>query len=729
MKKYIVLLGLFFATNSLFADEGMWLLNMLDKLNLQQKGCKLTPEQIYSINHSSLKDAVLGLSNADRPYNFFCTSELVSPQGLLFTNYHCGFDMIQKHTSITNNYIENGFWAMNADEELPNEGILATRVVAMYDVTERVLLALNEAKIPMQDTAAVYDDDNEKEISQSSKSIFEKIIASVTDTCSYGASVKSFFEGNQYFLFIYETFKDVRLVGAPPRSIGKYGDETDNWMWPRHTGDFCVLRVYTDESGMPSEYSTKNKPLSPKHYLPVSLKGVNEGDYAMVLGYPGTTGRYRCEADVRDFLRLENSTVKIIGDLCLDTYHRYMDNDTSIYIKYTAKYDMLSNYWKYSIGQNKGLKNLDVAGRKKQQEDTLKQWILADSSRIEKYGAMLDTLSSYYTENALLNTRLEFLNIGLLNVVESMMFAYDCIEILDAIAADDPVAVKEVQVAIKDRAKKFYKDYDANVDKAQFITLTYGAWNNLGYYIYRHKKFPLMKKYHGDVAKYADAVWAKSVFTDEKRFNEFIEKPDYKKFITDPMFGLLRYTISEYFRVKDALDHSEIDSAQTLYVDAIMKMNPDSLFYPDANSTLRLTYGSVASYQPSDGVSYKYYTTLKGVMEKKDEKKFEFHVPAKLEELYNAKDYGQYADANGELPVCFITTNDITGGNSGSPVINANGELIGLAFDGNWEAMSGDIIYEPILQRTISVDVRYVLFVIDKFAGAGYLLDEMKIVK
>ena len=725
MKKYIVILGLFLVTNSVFADEGMWLLSMLDKLQIEQKGCKLTPEQIYSINHSSLKDAVLGLSESDRQYNFFCTSELVSPQGLLFTNYHCGFDMIQKHTSITNNYIDNGFWAMNQSEELPNEGILATRVVAMYDVTDRVLAGKKE----QTDTSVVYDDDNEMEIPSSSKSIFEQIVASVTDTCAYGASVKSFFEGNQYFLFIYETFKDVRLVGAPPRSIGKYGDETDNWMWPRHTGDFCVLRVYTNESGMPAEYSEANKPLVSKHFLPISLQGVKEGDYAMILGYPGTTGRYRCEADVRDFLRLENTTVKIVGDLCLDVYHRFMDTDSATYIKYAAKYDMLSNYWKYSIGQNKGLKKLDVAGRKKQQEDSLRQWISADSSRIAKYGTMLDKLSTYYTDYAFQNTRLEFLKIGLLNVVESMMFAYDCIDILDALAADDPVAVKEVQVALKDRAKKFYKDYDAKVDEAQFIALTYAAWNNISYYIYRHKQFPLMKKYRGNVEKYADAVWSKSVFTDEKRFNEFIEKPDYKKFVTDPMFGLLRYTLSEYFRVKDVMDDPSIDSAKTLYVDAIMKMNADSLFYPDANSTLRLTYGYVGSYEPADGISYRYYTTLKGVMEKKDEKKMEFQVPAKLEELYNAKDYGQYADANGELPLCFITNNDITGGNSGSPVINAKGELIGLAFDGNWEAMSGDIIFEPILQRTIAVDVRYVLFVIDKFAGAGYLLDEMKIVK
>ena len=731
MKKIFLALGFLFCLNPIFADEGMWLLNMLDKLGIQEKGCKLTPQQIYDINNSSLKDAILGLSEADRQYNFFCTSELVSPQGLVFTNYHCGFEMIQKHTSITNNYIDNGFWAMNADEELPNEGILATRVVAMYDVTERVLSALNEAKNPMQDTAAVYDDDNEKEISSSSKSIFEKIIASVTDTCSYGASVKSFFEGNQYFLFVYETFKDVRLVGTPPRTIGKFGDETDNWIWPRQTGDFCVLRVYTDESGMPAEYSAKNKPLSPKHFLPISLKGVEEGDYAMVMGFPGSTDRYRSADDIRYFQQLNNATVKLIGDISLNTFKKYMNADSLIRIKYASKYDSMSNYWKYSIGQNKGIVDLDVVAKKYHlEDDSLKSWIEKDSARIEKYGKVIETLSNYYTNYCVENSHLVMLNIGILNIVESLMFMYDCIDILDAMETRDPVIIKQMQVEKKDAAKKFFKDYDASVDKAQFIALTYAAWYNMNYPLYRNKNFALMKKYKGDVAKYADAVWAKSIFTDENRFYQFLEKPEnYKKFVSDPMFDLLRYSISEYFALKDALANPAIDSANTLYVDAIMQMYPDSLFYPDANSTIRLTYGSVGAYEPKDGVTYHYYTTLKGVMEKKDNSNPEFQVPKKLEELYNAKDFGQYADKNGEMPVCFITNNDITGGNSGSPVMNANGELIGLAFDGNWEAMSGDIIYEPKLQRTIAVDVRYVLFIIDKFANAGYLLDELTLVK
>lgn len=724
MKKLLLAIGCMCCLNPIFADEGMWLLTMLEKLNIQQNGCKLTPEQIYSINHSSLKDAVLGLSEADRPYSFFCTAELVSGKGLALTNYHCGFDMIQKHTSLTNNYIDNGFWAKNSDEELENEGITATRMVAMYDVTDRVLAEMKN----QGDSATSALDDTALSESGLGEAI-KKIEKSVTDTCAYGAFVKPFFNDNQYFLFVYETYKDVRLVGAPPRTIGKFGDETDNWVWPRHTGDFCVLRIYVDETGMPAEYSTKNKPLVPKQFLSVSLKGYNEDDYAMIMGFPGSTDRYRSSADIKYSQSMSNNTVKLIGDVVLANYKKYMNQDSLIRIKYASKYDNLSNYWKYSIGQSKGIKDLNVVDKKLEQEKALREWIMADSARVAKYGGVLDSLAQYYENNAFSNAYYTMLNTGLLDQVQVFMFAYDCLDIVDALNSEDPVFLREVQVRLRDKAKKFFKDYDAVVDESQFISLTYATWYYLNYPIYGNKSFPLVKKYKKDVAKYADDVFQKSFFTDEARFNAFLEKPNVKVLGKDPLFNLLRYTLMEYFSVRNYVDSPAIDSLNTLYVDAIMKMYPDSLMYPDANSTLRLTYGSVQSYEPKDGVSYHYYTTLKGVMEKMDSTNREFQVPAKLIELYDKKDFGRYSDKNGELPLCFITNNDITGGNSGSPVMNANGELIGLAFDGNWEAMSGDIIFEPTVQRTIAVDIRYVLFVIDKFAGAGYLLDEMNIVQ
>ena len=729
MKKLLLAIGCMCCISPIFADEGMWLLTMLDELNIQQKGCKLTPEQIYSINHSSLKDAVLGLSESDHPSNFFCTAELVSPKGLALTNYHCGFDMIQKHTSLTNNYIDNGFWAQNSDEELENEGITATRMVAMYDVTERVLAKL--AKNFEPDSAYLSQDTAQAVPAGfgTPEYVMEQIEKSVTDTCSYGAMVKPFFNDNQYFLFVYETYRDVRLVGAPPRTIGKFGDETDNWVWPRHTGDFCVLRIYVDETGMPAEYSLKNKPLVPKQFLSVSLIGYNEDDYAMIMGFPGSTDRYRTSADIKYFQSMSNSTVKLIGDIVLANYKKYMNQDSLIRIKYASKYDNLSNYWKYSIGQSKGIKNLNVVDQKLEQEKALREWILADSSRVAKYGGVIDSLALYYENNAFSNSYYTMLNVGLLDQVQVFMFAYDCLDIIDALKSGDPVLLREVQVRLRDKAKKFYKDYDATVDKSQYVALTYATWYYLNYPIYSDKSFPLVKKYKKDVAKYADDVFKKSFFTDEARFNAFLEKPSVKLIAKDPMFNLLRYTLMEYFSARNHIDNPTIDSLNTLYVDAIMKMYPDSLMYPDANSTLRLTYGSVQSYEPKDGISHHYYTTLKGVMEKMDSTNREFQVPAKLMELYNKKDYGRYSDKNGEMPLCFITNNDITGGNSGSPVMNANGELIGLAFDGNWEAMSGDIIFEPKVQRTIAVDIRYVLFLIDKFAGAGYLLDEMNIVQ
>ncbi len=724
MKKLLLAIGCMCCLNPIFADEGMWLLTMLDKLEIQQNGCKLTPEQIYSINNSSLKDAVLGLSESDSPSNFFCTAELVSSKGLALTNYHCGFDMIQKHTSLTNNYIDNGFWAKNSDEELENEGITATRVVAMYDVTERIF-----AEMKHQGDTVASDSDSASLAGKALGKAITLIEKSVTDTCTYGALVKSFFNDNQYFLFVYETYKDVRLVGAPPRTIGKFGDETDNWIWPRHTGDFCVLRIYVDESGMPAEYSSKNKPLVPKQSLAISLKGYNENDYAMIMGFPGSTDRYKSSAEIKYSQSMNNSTVKLIGDIVLANYKKYMNEDSLVRIKYASKYDNLSNFWKYSIGQSKGITNLNVVDKKAEQEKALREWILADTARIAKYGGVIDTLAHFYENNAFSYAYYTMLNVGLLDQVQTFMFAYDCLDIVDALNSQDPVFLREVQVRLRDKAKEFYKNYSAEVDQAQFVGLTYATWYYLNYPIYTDKTFPLVKKYKKDVSKYATNVFQKSVFTDEARFYAFLDEPDLNVLAKDPMFNLLRYTLMEYFSARDYVENPAVDSLNTLYVDAIMKMHPDSLMYPDANSTLRLTYGSVQSYEPKDGVSYHYYTTLKGVMEKMDSTNSEFNVPAKLIELYDKKDYGRYSDKNGELPLCFITNNDITGGNSGSPVMNANGELIGIAFDGNWEAMSGDIIFEPSVQRTISVDVRYVLFVIDKFAGAGYLLDEMNIVQ
>jgi hypothetical protein len=697
------------------ADEGMWLLTMLDKLELQKKGCKLTPEQIYNINKNSLKDAIIGLGESDNPYNFFCTAELVSSQGLVFTNYHCGFDMIQKHTSIANNYIDNGFWAKNKNEELRNDGITATIVVRMIDVSDKIM--------PLYKIGITNKDKLEDTISKVS-AIIEK---SVSDTSHYKGSVKGFFENNQYFLFIYETFLDVRLVGAPPRSIGKFGGDTDNWMWPRHTGDFCVLRIYSDTNNKPKTYSQDNIPLTPRYFLPVSLQGYNNGDYAMVMGFPGSTDRYKTATGIEGLYTFNNAAIIAIGDTMLDVYKQYMNSSTAIKIKYAAKYDQMSNYWKYAIGQNKGIVALEVVSKKMAQEKELLEWINADAQRKKEYGTIFSDINKFYSTSNIAKYASNFMNVGLLNAPELFMFTYECLSFLEAVSSGDAVQIKIASAELQEKITEHFKNYDIQVDKAQFIAMSQLYKSKVPDGFHPGYFTTVQKKYKGNFTKYADQLYAKSIFADEEKIRAFVNKPLVKTFLKDPAFELLKNTFPAYFQIQAYLKSYEFDKANQLYVDALMKFKPDSLFYPDANSTLRLTYGYVGDYKPRDAVHYSHYTTLAGVIEKEDAKNEEFEVSPKLKALYQSKDYGKYADKQGNLPVCFTTNNDITGGNSGSPVMNAKGELIGIAFDGNWEAMSGDIIYEPHLQKCIAVDIRYVLFVIDKFAGAGYLIDEMKI--
>lgn len=718
MKKLTVLFGLLICLNPLFADEGMWLLTMLQKLNLQQKGCKLTPEQIYSINHSSLKDAVVGLGEADNPFNFFCTSEIVSSQGLVFTNYHCGFDMIQKHTNITNNYIDNGFWAKNQKEELPNEGITATIVYKIIDVSDKILplysLKFKDAS-KLQDTIA---------------SISAMIAKSVSDTSSYFGDVQGFFENNQYFLFVYEKFEDVRLVGAPPRSIGKFGGDTDNWMWPRHTGDFCVLRIYGNSKSKPAPFSIDNTPITPRYFLPVSIKGYEKGDYAMVMGYPGSTDRYMTAAGIDGLLKYNNASVISIGDEMLATYKKFMNADKAIKIKYAAKYDQMSNYWKYAIGQNQGIVALNVIQRKLEQEKEFTKWIQADKERKKRYSKILKTIEKHYSSTNEAKGYSNYMNIGLLNSPELLMFTYKMFEYLDLYAAASGEELQKLKESKKSEVRKYFQNYDIQVDIAQFV-----AMSNLYKEKVDKEYLPgyfkdIEKQFNNDIELFAKTIFTSSIFTDSTKTFDFIEKGDKNILTRDPGFYLLRHTFTAYFKLDEAKNTADFDNAKHLYLEATLKQNPDSLYYPDANSTLRLTYGYVGDYTTPKGVHYSHYTTLDELIKKEDPNNLdEFEVAPKLKELYANKDFGNYANSKGEMPVCFTTNNDITGGNSGSPVMNANGELIGIAFDGNWEAMSGDIIYEPTLQKCICVDIRYVLFVIDKFAGANYLINELQIVK
>lgn len=719
MKKVLIICFAFLLSFQLQvrADEGMWLLSLIQKVNMDKMtkmGLELTAEQIYSVNNSSLKDAVGALDYGS------CTSELVSPDGLLLTNHHCGYGEIQYHSSVEHDYLKDGFWAMTRDEELPNEGKTVSFLIRMEEVTDRVL-------------ADVTDEMSSEERAAKVRNIVGQIRKEATEGTHYEAQVRPMFEGNRYFLFILETYKDVRLVGAPPESIGKYGADTDNWMWPRHTGDFSMFRVYTGPDGKPAEYSPDNIPLKPKHYLPVSLKGYEKDDFAMVLGFPGTTTRYMTSWEVQRLLDIDHPTRIKIRGAKQDIMMADMQADQKVRIQYASKYSRSSNYWKYSIGQSKGLKDLGVVAKKQAEEDAFTTWVNQDESRIAKYGKALDMIHEGVKESYEYETAWQYMIESIYLGMESVNAGFSLREIFAVLSADsiDQDALAKVVEGLKERSVDFYKDYNAPTDKKIMIEMLKMVLANVDEKFQPDFVKEINSKYKGNVEKYVDKYFAKSMVVDQDRYLAFLDKPDLKTLEKDPTFKAVSsfFTIVGQLRGAMMAYGDKIAEGSRLYIKGLIEMQPDKDFYPDANSTMRLTYGTVGDYEAKDAVRYSYFTTLKGVMEKEDPDNYEFVVSPKLKELYEAKDYGQYAAADGRMYVCFTTNNDITGGNSGSPVINGKGELIGIAFDGNWEAMSGDVAFEPELQKCISVDIRYVLFVIDKFAGAGHLVEEMTLVK
>ena len=701
---------------SMRADEGMWLLPLLEKLNIgdmQKTGCRLTAEDIYSINHSSIKDAIVIFGGG-------CTGEIVSDEGLLLTNHHCGYSAIQQHSSVEHDYLSDGFWAESRSEEIPTPGLRVTFLVRIEDVTDRVNARLN-------------DEMSENERDDAINSVSAEITSEATKDTHYSANVRGYFGGNDFYLLVYETYTDIRMVGAPPSSIGKFGDETDNWVWPRHTGDFSVFRVYAGTDGKPAAYSPDNVPLKPRHFLPISLKGIEKEDFAMVMGYPGGTDRYMTSYGVNELLEIDLPTrVKIRGEK-QEIMRRHMYANQAVNIKYASKYAGSSNYWKNSIGKIAGIKRLDVVGRKLEQEERFTQWFNADAGRKAKYGDALHLISSGIEANKEFNLVGSYLTETMMSGAELPRFSTRFTILNDELSKPkpNPETVKNLAERASGVADDFFKNYDRALDRevSEAMLKRYFADMSATNYPDFHKT--ITQKYKGDIGKYVQTWFDKSIFSDPARLDAFLKKPSAKVLQNDLVFQAGQ-SVS---RMRDAMrdgviaNNDQIDKGYRLYIAGILEMDKNKVWYPDANFTMRLTYGNVADYFPRDGVYYSYYTTLKGVMEKEDPTNPEFVVPARLKELYAKKDYGRYADKNGELPLCFITNNDITGGNSGSPVINGRGELIGLAFDGNWEAMSGDIVFEPALQRCICVDVRYVLFVIDKYAEAKHLLDEMKIVQ
>ncbi len=726
MRKFVLLFTVLvsFGT-SLFAftppDEGMWLPMFVDRLNyvdMQKMGLHLTAEEIYSINNSSLKDAIVGLSTQSKPNGYFCTAEIVSDQGLMFTNHHCGYDIIQQHSSLEHDYLRDGFWAMEKADELPNDALTASFLIRMADVTDSIIPFLNDTMSEAKRSAKVNE-------------ISNRLKKQASEDGKYNVVVKGFFGGNEYYLFVYNVYEDVRLVGAPPSSIGKYGGDTDNWMWPRHTGDFSIFRVYTAPDGSSAKYSEENVPLKPKHYLPVSIKGVEKDDFAMIWGYPGSTNRYMTSYGVEyNMNKLAPPLIDLLGKK-LEIMKEDMNASQEVRIKYASTYASTANGWKYYIGQSRGLKKLDVVTKKREIENRFTNWVDADEARKEKYGGVLNEIKEGYIKTGEAIGPLLYINLGLMGpgiVGYARTFSQYEQELKDV--KDNPEAPKQTAKGLRESAKEHFKDYNAPTDQKILAGL---------YKMYAHdvpqEQWPdffkeINKKYKGDFDTFAAEVFEKSIFSSEDKVNAFLDKPNAKKLAKDPAYklandvmGALMGAAGGYQGAQTALSHGK-----RLFIEGLREMDPDMVKYPDANSTMRLTYGTVEDYYPADAVHYDYVTHLYGVMQKEDPDNPEFVVAPKLKELFEAKDYGRYGK-DGKLNVCFLTTNDITGGNSGSPVINGNGELIGLAFDGNWEAMSGDIAFEPELQRTICVDTRYVLFIIDKYAGAHNLIEEMTIVE
>ncbi len=692
----------------------MWLLPYISKMNMGEMtnlGFKLTAADIYDINNGSIKDAVVVLSEG-------CTGEIISDEGLLLTNHHCEYRQIQSHSTVEHDYLQEGFWAFSKEEELPNPGLSVKFLIRIEDVSGKINGELTDAL-------------NEEERDDIIFKLSDEIETEAVNDNHYEADVIPFFGGNYFYLFVYEVFTDIRLVGAPPSSIGKFGFDTDNWMWPRHTGDFSLLRVYCGPDGKPADYSVDNIPYKPKYFLPVSLQGISNGDYAMVLGYGGSTQRYMTSFGVREVLNITHpNRIKIRG-VRQEILMEDMLKSPVIRIQYASKYSRSSNYWKFSIGQSRGLKQLKVFDKKKELENEFIEWVKQDSNRIAKYGEALQLIEDAITKREPYQHASQYLYESFFKASEIILFAYKSRFLYYQLISDpdDKETIEPLLKELKEYGEGHFADYNVQTDLKVTRAMIKLFHDNVPEEQHPEIYTVIKNKFKGNYDRFVEDMYKKSVFADKAMFDKFIQDPSIKILSRDPAYKAFQSIYSEYGINIDRLYeiNKSLKKGERLYISGLLEMQKDKKFYPDGNSTMRLSYGTVDDYSPRDAVHYNYITTLKGVMEKEDSSDREFIVPEKLKELYNLKDYDKYGD-NGKMPVCFTTNNDITGGNSGSPVINGEGQLIGLAFDGNWEAMSGDVIFEPDLQRCICVDIRYVLFIIEKYAGDTRLIDELKLI-
>ena len=711
-KLFATLLIAVLATPQLMADEGMWLLQLMRQQNLEdqmrKQGLTISVDDIYSPDAPSIKDAI-GIFGGG------CTGEVISPNGLVITNHHCGFSFIQQLSTVEHNYLHNGFWSQSYEEELPCENIAFTFVVKIKDVTDEINSRIREGKITEEQSF------NRQELAKIGMELFKA--DNIEGKEHMYPQLLPYFEGNRFYLVYYKKYTDVRLVATPPNSIGKFGGETDNWMWPRHTGDFSVFRIYADKNGNPAVYSKENVPLSTPKHLSISLAGFEYGDFAMIMGFPGSTSRYLTGDEVKQRMYQGNEPRIAMRDVTLKIIREEMEKSEDIAIKYANKLARISNYWKNSIGMNKAIVDNKVVETKLAEEASFKLW--AEQNGKSEYAAVVEKINACVAEM----NRTVYLMTLTTELISNVEFFSRNLTEGNRKVFDSPDAIAGTMENIYNwlHNRDYIHEIDLRIAK-QVLPLYFELTKPEERNAYLNEVYA---KYKGDTDKYLDMVYSKSILANKSNFDKFMKKPTLKAFENDPAYKLRFAIFSSYLELatKSQEFAKVMNPLHKTYIRGIMEMANGAPVYPDANFTMRLTYGNVKSYQPKDGVTFNHYTTLKGVMEKEDPNNSEFIVPARLKELYETKDYGQYALPNGEMPVAFLTTNDITGGNSGSGVLNSRGELIGLAFDGNWESLSGDINFDDNLQRCINVDIRYVLFVIDKLGGCKRLIDEMNIVK
>ena len=700
------------------ADEGMWVLPLLQQQNLPEMralGLKLQDYEIYSPENASLKDAVVIFGGG-------CTGEVVSPDGLVLTNHHCGYGAIQSHSTLEHDYLTEGFWATSRSEELPNPGLSVTFIDRIEDVTDYVKEALKKDNDPegMNYLSPKYLNGLAK------ARVGEKFLA---DNPGTEVEIKPFYGGNQYYMFTKKIYRDVRLVGAPPSSIGKFGSDTDNWMWPRHTGDFSVFRVYADANGNPAEYSERNVPLRPKRWFKISVRGVNEGDYAMMMGFPGRTNHYYTSWEVAERRDIDNTVRINIRELRQKVMLEEMLKDPQVRIQYASKYAGSENAYKNAIGSNWAINKRDFEQVKRAEQEALLAW--ADEQGKSEYREALNQIRDIVADRHDLRFRQWMLNEALRIGIEFVSVPTEINPLVEALKGKTAERQKELDQMTAAFRRFFDKDYVPEVDK-KIAKVMLTEYRRLIPHTSQPAYFAIIdKKYKGDIERFLDDIFAKSIFASRENYNKFLKRPTAKALLNDPMVLFAQSVENERENLSNSLKSYDAayNRAHRTYVKGLLEMEKDKKHWPDANFTLRLTYGQVKGYHPRDCVYYTHQTTLDGVMEKEDSTNWEFVVPQKLKDLYRAKDFGRYATKDGRMPVAFCATTHTTGGNSGSPVMNANGELIGINFDRNWEGVGGDIEYLPDYQRSIIVDIRYVLFLIEKYGGAEGLLQEMEIIE